>query len=289
MRLNQKKSGIAMILLAALCFSGMTVFVRLSGNLPSFQKSFFRNLVAFFIALFIMRHNRQGFHVEKGNWKYMLMRAVFGTLGILCNFYAIDRLVLADANILNKMSPFFAILFSFLLLRERISLVQMVSVFVAFIGSMFVVKPSFSNVALFPAFMGLLGGIGAGAAYTMVRILGQRGQESSSIVLFFSGFSTITMLPLLFWGGSPMSGMQLLYLMLAGFCAAGGQFAITKAYFYAPAKELSVFDYAQVLFSAFFGYFLFDQIPDLLSIVGYLLICGTAVFMFVYKSLCQKG
>ncbi len=273
-----------MILLAALCFSGMTVFVRLSGNLPSFQKSFFRNLVAFFIALFIMLHNRQGFHVGKGNWKYMLMRAVFGTLGILCNFYAIDRLVLADANILNKMSPFFAILFSFLLLRERISLVQMGSVFIAFIGSMFVVKPSFSNVALFPAFMGLLGGIGAGAAYTMVRILGQRGQESSSIVLFFSGFSTITMLPLLLWGGAPMSGMQLLYLMLAGVCAAGGQFAITKAYFYAPAKELSVFDYAQVLFSAFFGYFLFDQIPDLLSIVGYLLICGTAVFMFVYNN-----
>ena len=47
------------------------------------------------------------------------MRSVCGTLGILCNYYAIDHLMLADASILNKLSPFFAILFSFILLKEK--------------------------------------------------------------------------------------------------------------------------------------------------------------------------
>ena len=73
-------------------------------------------------------------------------------------------------------------------------------------------------------------------------------------------------------------------LMLAGLSAAAAQFAVTSAYRYAPAKELSVYDYSQVLFSAVLGFFLFQQIPDALSWVGYLIIFGTAVLMFLYNN-----
>lgn len=50
--------------------------------------------------------SKDGFKIEKGNLKYMILRATFGTVGILCNFYAVDHLVLSDASMLNKMSPF---------------------------------------------------------------------------------------------------------------------------------------------------------------------------------------
>ena len=63
---------------------------------------------------------------------------------------------------MNKMSPFFAILFSLFLLKERANLFQYGMVLVAFGGSMLIIKPRFSAEA-FPAFIGLLGGIGAGA------------------------------------------------------------------------------------------------------------------------------
>ena len=95
----------------------------------------------------------------------MLLRSVFGTLGILCNFYAVDHLVLADASMLNKMSPFFAVLFSFLILNEKVKVPQALMVAGAFAGSMFVVKPTLTNMDLVPSMIGLLGGIGAGAAY----------------------------------------------------------------------------------------------------------------------------
>ena len=72
----------------------------------------------------------------------MILRATFGTVGILCNFYAVDHLVLSDASMLNKMSPFFVIIFSFLLLKEKMSPAQALAVAGAFIGSLFVIKPT---------------------------------------------------------------------------------------------------------------------------------------------------
>ncbi len=72
--------------------------------------------------------------VQKQYWGPLFLRCAFGTLGILCNFYAIDHLLVADASILNKLSPFFAIIFSFLLLKEKITPTQGACVLLAFIG-----------------------------------------------------------------------------------------------------------------------------------------------------------
>ena len=80
-----------------------------------------------------------------------------------------------------------------------------------------------------------------------------------------------------------MSGLQIAALIGAGLAAAGGQFSVTNAYCFAPAREISVYDYTQVIFSALLGFFLFGQVPDLLSLVGYVLICGTGIGMFLYN------
>lgn len=284
MKQKVKYKGILFIVLSALCFAFMNMFVRMAGDLPAVQKSFFRNLVAFIIALATMVRHKEVFQVEKGNWKYMILRAGFGTLGILCNFYAVDHLVLSDASMLNKMSPFFAILFSILILKEKISLPQVVIVIGAFIGSLLILKPSGASLVSFPALIGLIGGMGAGFAYTNVRVLGEKGEKGPFVVAFFSGFSCLVTLPYLIFDFHPMSGMQLVYLLFAGLAAAGGQFSITAAYFHAPAKEISVYDYSQILFSAAMGFIVFGQIPDALSWIGYVLICAMAVAMFFYNN-----
>ena len=96
-----------MIILSAFFFACMNVSVRLAGDLPSIQKSFFRNLVAAIFAAIILGRNHIVPKVQKQYWGALLLRCAFGTLGILCNFYAIDHLLVADASILNKLSPFF--------------------------------------------------------------------------------------------------------------------------------------------------------------------------------------
>ena len=279
---NSYAKGVACILTSAFCFAVMNVCVRMAGDLPSVQKSFFRNLIAAVFALILLLRERQWPKITRRQLPLLILRSVFGTVGILCNFYAVDHLVLSDASMLNKMSPFFAILCSWLVLKEKITPVQGAAVLAAFGGSLLIIRPTLSNMDLFPSLIGLLGGAGAGAAYTMVRKLGQTGINRTMIVLFFSAFSCLVTLPFLVFDYHPMSGTQLAALLGAGLAASGGQFSITAAYCYAPAREISVYDYAQVIFSAFLGFVLFQQIPDQLSIIGYLLICGSGIALFLY-------
>lgn len=266
----------------------MNACVRLSGALPSVQKSFFRNLVAAVFAAAMLAKafakDKAPIKIQKGCGTAMLLRAVFGTAGILCNFYAVDKLDLADASMLNKLSPFFAVVFSAFILKEKTSPVQVAAVITAFAGSLCIIRPTFSNMALVPSLIGFSGGMAAGAAYTLVRYMKQRGENSALIVFCFSAFSCLSTLPFMIAGFVPMSAKQLGILLLAGLFAAGGQFTITGAYSFAPAKEVSVYDYSQVIFSAVTGYFLFGQIPAALSWLGYGIIISVAVWTFFYNN-----
>ncbi len=277
--MKSKNKAILYILCSAFCFALMNTFVKLSGDIPSIQKSFFRNFVALLFAAFIIIREQNGFKIQKRNLPFLFIRSFMGTIGILCNFYAVDHLLLSDASMLNKLSPFFAILFSYLFLKEKLKLYQVFGILAAFVGALLIVKPGFS-ISAFPAFIGVFGGLSAGAAYTAVRYLGQRGEQGAMIVLFFSGFSCLVTLPVLLFDYTPMSIYQVLMLLLAGLSAAGGQFSITAAYSNAPAREISVYDYTQVIFSALLGFILFSQVPDIISILGYIIICGVSVVMY---------
>ena len=285
MKLSSKHRGILFILLAAFFFAGMGACVRLAGDVPTIQKSFFRNAVAFAVAAVLLAREHQGFLPQnKSNWPLLLARSLFGTIGILANFYAVSHLLLADASMLNKMSPFFAVIASYFLLKEKLSPTQLFTLVGAFAGALCIIKPSFHNLSLVPALVGLAGGLCAGVAYTTVRMLGQRGERGPVIVFIFSGFSCLVALPFVLFRYSPMTGWQLLALLGAGLFAAGGQFSVTAAYCNAPAREISVYDYSQVIFSALIGFFLFGDVPDTLSFLGYALICGMAFLNFRHNN-----
>ena len=85
-----------------------------------------------------------------------------------------------------------------------------------------------------------------------------------------------------------MTMLQVLTLLGAGLAAAGGQFSITAAYYHAPAKEISIYDYSQIICSAVLGFVLFQQIPDRYSVLGYVIICAMALWMFFYNRRPQE-
>lgn len=281
--MTKKQKGILYIIISAFFFALMNAFVRLSGDLPTVQKSFFRNFIAFLVAGVLLLKNKEKNMFTKRDIPLLLVRSTMGTIGILCNFYAVDHLLISDASMLNKMSPFFAIILSVIFLKEIPKVFQVICVVLAFVGSLFIIKPGMDFSQTMPAVIGLIGGMGAGAAYTAVRALSKNGVKGAFIVFFFSGFSCLVTLPFILFGYEPMTLNQLFVLLFAGLSAAGGQFAITAAYSNAPAKEISVFDYSQIIFAAALGYFMFDQIPDVYSIVGYVIICSVSVAMFFYN------
>ena len=272
---NNRRKGILFILMAAFFFSLMSVFVRLSGDVPTMQKAFFRNIVAAIVAVIILLRSRTKISLKKENLPPLLLRSIFGTMGILANFWAVDNLGIADANMLNKLSPFFAILMSIFILGEKPNRIEWLSVLLAFAGAAFVAKPSIGIISL-PALVGILGGFTAGTAYTFVRKAGLQGVKGPIVVAFFSTFSTIVLLPNLLLNFTPMSAQQLIFLILAGCSAAGGQLSVTAAYQHAPARDISVFDYSQVVYAAVFGILLFGEFPDIWSMIGYAIIIGTA-------------
>ena len=270
-----RTKGILFILSAAFFFSLMTVFVRLSGDVPTMQKAFFRNIVAAFLAAFILMRSGEKFYIPRTSLMDMFLRCSIGTMGILCNFWAVDHMRIADANILNKLSPFFAILMSIFILKERPNRVEWLSVLLAFIGAAFVAKPG-AGIASFPALIAILGGFTAGTAYTYVRKLGLSGVKGPVIVFSFSVFSTLILLPNILLNYHPMSVKQFVFLVLAGCSAAIAQLSVTAAYQNAPARDISVFDYSQVVYAAMFGFLLWGEIPDAWSFLGYAIIIGTA-------------
>ena len=274
--------GIVHIILAAFCFMLMTLFLRLAGDLPTMEKALFRNVVAMVVAACMLLRSGGGFRVKKGCGKYVLLRSVIGALGVICNFWAIDRLALADSNMLNKMSPFFAMLMSVFILKEIPDRFEWATLFLAFSGAVLIVKPT-AGLASFPAVIGLLSGFFAGTAYTFLRKAGKKGERGPVIVFYFSFISTLIDLPFFIMDYEPMSGKQLLLLLLTGLSAMGGQLNITAAYTCAPAKEISVFDYSQVIFAMLAGFFVFSEVPDFRSLLGFVIIIGTAVAKWKYS------
>ncbi len=284
MKLSLKQKGIIFLILSAFFFALMNFLAKFAGDLPSMQKAFFRNIVATFSAVFVLLKSGTGFKFDKKNVPIFILRSTCGTLGIICNFYAIEHLFLAETSILGKLAPFFVIIFSFIFLKEKIKPYQAFAILIAFLASLLIIKPSFAgSTHIFASLIAACGGMMAGAAYTCVRYLSLKGEKGAFIIFFFSFFSTIVMLPFVIYFYRSMSLSQVLILLSAGLAGTGGQFCITAAYSYAPGRSISVFDYTQIVFSALFGIIAFAEIPDGWSILGVFIIFAVALFMFLYQ------
>lgn len=285
--MSNRIKGILLIILSAFGFAMMSAFVKLSGDLPSMQKAFFRNIISFLIAFGMILYHKESFFGRRENQKLLLMRSTLGTLGVILNFYAIDYLILSDANMLNKLSPFFVILFCAIFLKEKLQLTHIAIIAVGFLGSLLIIKPAF-NIDTIPYIAGLLSAIFAGSAYTCVRAIGNR-EKHYTIVFYFSCFSVVTIFPFMIASYTHMTILQFTYLILAGIFATIGQFSVTLAYKYAPAKEISIFDYSNIIFSAIISMVIFNQSPDALSILGYVVIFSASLYMFIYNKKLDKA
>ena len=278
--MKEKNKGILCIICAAFCFALMNLFVKMSGDIPTLQKAFFRNIVAIFFSLSLLLKTHTNIAACKRNWKFILLRSIFGTLGIFFNFYAIDHLHIS------------AIIFSYFVLKEKAKPYQLACVLAALTGTVFILKPgtgtlteaSLFTFISFPAFIGLLSGMSAGLAYTLLRKATSNGVPGNMVVFIFSTFSCLCSLPYCIINFTPMTLQQTVFLLLAGLAATGGQLSITAAYTYAPASELSVYDYSQVIFAGLLGFLFIGEIPDTLSYVGYIIIIGASVVMFLMRN-----
>ena len=278
---NNILKGIFCIIIAGFGFALMSLFVKLSGDLPSIQKGFFRNIIAVFISSIPLIKHWRVINIPRNNtgWLVLISRSVFGTIGLVLNFYAISHISLADSSIIQKLSPFIIIILSYIFFKEEMTRFQVFSIIIAFIGITLIIKPSGNNIISMGALAALLGALCAGIAYTCVRYLGTHNISGEFIIFFFSSLSSLMLLPYLILDYRTMTYFQLLMLLLAGISATIGQYGVTFAYKFAAAKNISVFDYSQVLFSGIFGYMFFGEFPDFQSLIGYIIVISVGIVL----------
>ena len=278
---NNILKGIFSIIIAGFGFALMSLFVKLSGDLPSMQKGFFRNIIAVFISSIPLIKHWKVINIPRNNtgWLVLISRSVFGTIGLVLNFYAISHISLADSSIIQKLSPFIIIILSYIFFKEEMTKFQVFAIIIAFIGITLIIKPSGNNIISMGALAALLGALCAGIAYTCVRYLGTHNISGEFIIFFFSSLSSLMLLPYLILDYRTMTYYQLLMLLLAGISATIGQYGVTFAYKFAAAKNISVFDYSQVLFSGIFGYMFFGEFPDFQSLIGYIIVISVGIVL----------
>ena len=278
---NNILKGILCIIIAGFGFALMSLFVKLSGDLPSMQKGFFRNIIAVFISSIPLIKHWKVINIPRNNtgWLVLISRSVFGTIGLVLNFYAISHISLADSSIIQKLSPFIIIILSYIFFKEEMTKFQVFAIIIAFIGITLIIKPSGNNIISMGALASLLGALCAGIAYTCVRYLGTHNISGEFIIFFFSSLSSLMLLPYLILDYRTMTYYQLSMLLLAGISATIGQYGVTFAYKFAAAKNISVFDYSQVLFSGIFGYMFFGEFPDFQSLIGYVIVISVGIVL----------
>ena len=112
----------------------------------------------------------------------LISRSTLGLIGILLNIYAIDHMVLSDADTLMKLNPFWTILLSLIFLNEKVRKYQIIAMIVAILGMLFIVKPEFSSTMITSLVDYFL--VFFASAYTCVRALSTREAPYTIVFIF---------------------------------------------------------------------------------------------------------
>lgn len=279
--MENKFKGTLYMCISALGMALMAACVKMTGSeISTFQKLFFRNVVTAGIVLFnVMKMGVSVKPRSAKSFKITMARSIVGLIGAVCYFYAISNLPLADSTMLNKLSPFFVMIFACVFLKEKFHKIQIIPVLIVFLGAVLVIKPTF-NVEVVPAIIGFTSAIFAGGAYTLVRHL-RTMEEPNTIVFWFAVVSFVVMFPMMMVKGFVVpSATQLFFLIGSGVFASVGQIALSYAYRYAPANEISIYQYLSIIFSTGIGIIFISEIPDMYSIAGGALILVAALINY---------
>lgn len=276
---HQREAAILFMMLSALSLSMMQLMVKLSAqSVGTFEQVFCRNLFSMAIAAVLLRKERLAFRVSSCRGP-LFLRSLFGFLGILLLFLATAGANQADVSALNKTSPVWVSLFSWMILKERIPKVQFAVIILCLTGAFFSMQPTFDSSPA-PLIMAFLSAVVNGVAYVMIAYCRNK-VHPLQVIFWFSLFSTVVsgfcMIPS-FVIPSAENALQLLLIAIFG---AGGQLGLTYAYQKAPASEVSIYNYISIPFSAILGIIFLQEHYTVSSLVGSLLIIGGGALSYL--------
>lgn len=268
------------MLASALFFALMGAMVKSLGQgIPLFQVTFFRAMVSALLLGCVMW--RRGIPLKGKNQSLLLIRALSGFTAMALNFYALARMGLGDASVLNQSSPVFVLLFSWIFLGERFYRSLLFLTLVSFLGIVLILRPT-GHVFNMAGLAGVGGAVFAAAAYVAIRQLHQT-DSFWTMAFYFMSLAALLSFPLMLLSWKTPDLRQLALLLGSGIFGTLGQLLMTLAYKNEAASWVAPFSYAGAIFSFCLGMYFFQETPDPYTLAGACLTIGGGIFLMVLR------
>jgi drug/metabolite transporter (DMT)-like permease len=251
---------------SALLFASMAASVGVvARELPNAPIVFFRHFIMLaFLLPWLWREGRRA--LETGDLRGHVVRGLAGVSAVGCYFFAIARLRLADAVLLNQSMPLFIPLVERAWLGERIPKPLWGVLALGFAGLVVILRPG-TGVFEPAALVGVCSAVFASVSQVGIRRL-TRTEPVTRIVFYFGLVGSAAALPPAAWWWKAPSAFTWAILLLMGLFATVGQMTLTRAYLHAPAASVGPFLYAGPVFAGLLDWLLWDRLPDALFVVG---------------------
>ncbi len=294
--INNIPAGVRYMLISAFAFALMTSCVKLVSTygIPVFEIVAARALVSLVISFIDVK--RKKISVWGNNKKLLIARGAAGSFALMCVYFAVTTLPLAEATILQYLHPVFTAVLALVFLRERVQLSTVICIIFCIVGLFVIVSPGFTfeNAAELPLLSvtaALLGAFGSAVAYVIVKRLSS--SEDSSVIIFYFPLIALPLSVFLLGSDFVMPDMEaLLLLLFVGIFTQVGQVGLTKAMQTEVASKATAYSYVQVVFSIILGWLFFSEIPSVWTwIGGILIIAGALINVFgskIFKQLKLK-
>jgi drug/metabolite transporter (DMT)-like permease len=269
--------GLRYMLLSGLGFALMAVFVKLASaeGLPLLEIVAARALVSLILSYADIRRKRiPAFGTRKG---LLFLRGLVGSLTLVCVYFAITRLPLAEATVLQYLYPVITAALAVYFLKESLHWTLLLSIVLSFSGVLLIARPGLlfgelaTDLSYVAVLAALLGAFGSAVAYVLVRKLSQT--EDPSVIVFYFPLIALPFSLILLGDDAVLPDWKACsILLLVGIFTQIGQICLTRAMQTETASRATAFSYAQVVFAALLGWLVFDEVPDLWFAAGALLI-----------------
>lgn len=283
---NDPVRGILLKVLSVCCFVVMATMLKATETIPSGEMVFFRSFFAMMPVLaFLAWKGRLANAFATKRPLGHVLRGLIGVTSMSLGFFALTRLPLPEATAITYATPLLIVIFSALLLKERVHVFRWTAVVVGLVGVVIILWPrltvfaggaALGNAEAVGAIAALSGAVIAAFAMMAVRNLVQTERTEAIVTYFFISASVLSLLTLPFGWVWP-TPQQAALLIGAGFFGGIGQLLLTSCYRYADMSVIAPFEYTSLLLTIAIGFFIFADIPTLTMVVGALIIVASGI------------
>ena len=280
--------GITLKILSVIVFVCMFGLIKAtSQEIPSGEAVFFRSLFAIpILVLWLTLRGQFPAALKAYDRMGHVWRGMMGTFAMGSGFLAIGLLPLPDVVAIGYAAPLLVTMLAAMFLGEKIRLVRFSALLLGLLGVLIILSPRLmifnaeeaSRLQTIGALVALMGAMFAALAQVFARKL-VATESTGSIVFYFSITSSCLALLTAPFGWKIPTGYELMLLVSAGLLGGVGQILLTESYRFAEVAVIAPFEYCSIVLALLIGYFIFDELPTKLMMIGVVLIISAGIII----------